>query len=426
MVPPFPGPAGTPPVMAQPQTGAPPPPPFGMETKPPAVAPPGPDRPANGFSDPVPPDAENGFECNPQPECVPNRPYFFSIDYIHWWVQKQPTPPLVTTGNATDNFPGALGQPSTEVVIGHVSDGGAHDGARVLFGYDFDAQGCLGFDVSGFWLDNTAPTGVAAGNGNGGSMVLTRPFFNVNTHAQDADPINIPGVMGGQFIASTPVRLAGADADLRYLVNPSSTNGPRLTLLFGINYIDLDEKLVINEFLTDTPGLGAAGNHYTIYDNFTTYNRFYGGQLGAQTDIRVGPVVMIFVGKCAFGRTEETLEISGSTNVIEANGAVANNPKAGLYAGPGNVGHYDSGEFAVVPQGQFKLAYEFNQYVRMDVGYDVFWISRVIRPGDQVNTNINVQPIGGPPVAPLEPSFLSFRSSGLWAQGFNFGLEVNF
>jgi bile salt-stimulated lipase len=60
-VPPFPGPSGAPPVMPTPNTGAPPPPPFVKAQTPPAQAPPGPDRPPNGFSDPIPPDAENGF-----------------------------------------------------------------------------------------------------------------------------------------------------------------------------------------------------------------------------------------------------------------------------------------------------------------------------------------------------------------------------
>jgi hypothetical protein len=425
-VPAFPGPAGAPPVMPQPQTGAPPQPPFVAAQTPPAVAPPGPDRPPNGFSDPVPPDAENGFEPDPQPKCEPYRPYFFGLDYIHWWVQKQPVPALVTSGNVTDNVPGAFGQPSTKFAIDDVSNGGAHDGIRLMFGYDFDQQGILGVEASYFWLDQTSPSASVSGNGSAGSTLFTRPFYNVNTHQQDADPINIPGVMSGNFTVNAPLRLMGADANLRWNVNPSPINGPRLTLLAGGCFIDLDEKLVTNESLADVPGLGAAGNRYALQDNFTTYNRFYGGQLGAAYDCRVGPVVLQFVGKCAFGRTQEVLNVSGFTTVTEGNGAVATNPQAGLYSGPGIDGRHSSGEFAAVPQAQFKLAYQFNDYVRLNLGYDTLWISRVIRPGNQINQDVNVQSVGGPPTAPLDPNFVPFRSSGLWAQGFNIGVEVNF
>jgi hypothetical protein len=410
----------------RPQIGSPPPPPFVKPQTPPAEAPPGPDRPPNGFSDPIPPDAENGFEPCPQPVCEQYRPYYFGVDYIHWWVQKQPVPALVTTGPLSDAFPGAFGQPGTTFVIDDVSHGGAHDGARFTFGYDFDPLGCLGVEVNGFWLDTTSQTVSVSGNGSSGSAVLTRPFYNSVTHQPDADPINIPGAMAGTFIASAPLRLSGFDANLRWLVNPSPMNGPRFTLLFGFRYVDLDEKLLISEDLNDVPGLGAAGNHFSLGENFTTYNRFYGGQLGAAFDYHVGPVVLQFIGKCAYGRNDEELKISGSTTVLLPSGATANNPTAALYTGPGNVGTHSGGEFCVVPEGEFNIAYQFNDYVRMTLGYDVLWMSRVLRPGNQVNQLVNVQPVGGPPVAPLDPGVLPFRSSGLWAQGFSIGVEFNF
>jgi hypothetical protein len=412
--------------MPQPQTGAPPLPPFVKPQTPPAEAPPGPDRPPNGFSDPIPPDAENGFEPNPEPKCETYRPYYFGLDYLHWWIQKQPVPALVTTGSVTDNVPGAFGQPNTKFYIDDVSNGGDHDGFRLMFGYDFDPQGVLGIDASYFWLDRTSPSATVAGNGAANSAVLTRPFYNVVTHQPDADPINIPGVMAGTFTANAPLGLMGAEANLRWLVNSSPINGPRFTLLFGAYYLNLDEKLVISESLTDIPGLGAGGNHYSLGENFTTYNRFYGGQIGAAYDWRIGPVVLEFIGKCAAGQNYETLAISGYQSVVEADGATATNPKAALYVGPGNVGHYTNNEFALVPQAQFKLYYEFNENIRLNVGYDSLWINHVLRPGNQINQNVNVQPIGGPAVPPLDPTVLPFHSSGLWAQGFNIGVEINF
>jgi hypothetical protein len=422
-VPPFP--VMGPPPPAQP--GAPPlAAPFSQPLVPPAVAPPGPDRPPNGFSDPIPPDAENAFECNPQPECVPCHPFYVGVDYLHWWLQKQPMQALVTTGSISDNVPGAFGQPGTKIFIDDVSRHGDHDGVRVMFGYDFDPQGVLGAEISGFWLDRTSPSAVARGDGSANSRVLTRPFFNVITGQQDADPINVPGVMAGQFVATAQSQLYGANADVRWLVNAGSVYGPHFTLLGGFAFLELDEKLLVSENLHDVPGLGAPGNHYVLGENFTTYNHFYGGEAGAAADCHVGPVVLIFVGKCAFGRTEEVERISGFTTVTQANGTVTTNPQAALLVGPGNVGRHSNGQWAVVPQGQFKLAYQFNQYVRMNLGYDALWIDRVIRPGNALNTNVNVQPVGGPPVAPLQPTVEPFRSSGLWAQGFSIGVEVNF
>jgi hypothetical protein len=422
---PYPPALGTPPLPGPRTTGAPPPPPFYPAATPPAVAPPGPDRPPNGFTDPLPPDAENGFEPCPQPP-GPCHPYYFGFDYIHWYVQKQPVPPLVTTGSLADPVPGALGQPDTRIVLGSVGKGGDHDGVRLMGAYDFDAQGVCGVEAIVFWIDRTSPTAQVSGNGSANSEVLTRPFFNVNTRQQDADPINIPGVMSGTFTATSEFYMTGAEANFRYLVGCSPATGARLTLLAGFLFLDLDEKLLINESLTDVPGVGAGGNRFFLNENFTAYNHFYGGQIGAEYDHHIGPVVLQFIGKCALGNNYETLQISGSTTAIESSGAVATNPRAALLVGPGNVGHFTDNEFAAVPHGQFKIAYEFNQNFRASVGYDALWISRVIRPGDQTNPNVNVQPVGGPPVAPLDPQFLGFHSSGLWAQGFSIGFECNF
>jgi hypothetical protein len=421
----FPPALGTPPLPGPRTTGAPPPPPFYPAATPPAVAPPGPDRPANGFSEPLPPDAENGFEPCPQPPPCACRPYYFGLDYLHWYVQKQPLPLLVTSGSITDNVPGALGQPGTQPFLSTISHTD-HDGVRLKFGYDFDPQGVLGVEAIVFWIDKTSPSAEAKGDGSATSQVLTRPFFNVVTRQQDADPINIPGVMAGIFTATSQFYMTGAEANLRYVVGASQGTGARLTLLFGGLFLDTDEKLLINESLNDVRGLGVGGNHYTLGENFTTYNHFWGGQFGAEYDYRIGPVVLEFIGKCALGETYETLQISGFTSVIQASGAVATNPKAALLVGPGNVGHFTNNEFAAVPQGQFKVAYEFNQNLRLNVGYDVLWISRVARPGNQTNPDVNVQPVGGPPIEPLDPKFLGFRSSGLWAQGFNVGFEVNY
>ncbi len=425
-IPPSPGPNTPPPI--NPNTGAPPGPPFSKGPPPPVPGdtPPGPDgTPPNGFSPPVPPDAENGFECNPQPPCEPYARWFFGLDYLHWWIQRQPGPPLVTTGGLEDAVPGALGQPHTEPVLQGIS-GGSHDGVRLSLGYDCDHDGIFGLDASWFWLDRTNPNSVVSGNGRTGSSVLTRPFFNVNTRQQDADPVNIPGVIGGTLIAATPVRLMGADADVRWLVNPNAVGFPRLTVLAGVAFIDLDEKLLIDESVFETPGLGVAGNRFRLNDSFTTYNRFYGGQLGAVYDYCIGPLTLLFIGKVALGENDETLRISGFTTVTEPNGTTVTNPSAGLYAGPGNDGRRTGHHFCVMPQGQFKVAYQFNESVRLNLGYDALWLSEVLRPGNQINPNVNVQPVGGPPVAPLQPGPIPFHQSGLWAQGFDIGVEINF
>ena len=68
--------------------------------------------------------------------------------------------------------------------------------------------------------------------------------------------------------------------------------------------------------------------------------------------------------------------------------------------------------------------------VRATVGYTFFYMSEVVRPGDQIDRVVNPTqlPTAGAFVAgttPTRPSF-PFQSSDFWAQGLNFGLEIRY
>ena len=62
--------------------------------------------------------------------------------------------------------------------------------------------------------------------------------------------------------------------------------------------------------------------------------------------------------------------------------------------------------FAVVPQFNFDVGYEFNPFCRASIGYEFLYWSSVARPGDQV---------GGIP-----------RGTNFWAQGLVFSLGFMF
>ena len=84
---------------------------------------------------------------------------------------------------------------------------------------------------------------------------------------------------------------------------------------------------------------------------------------------------------------------------------------------------------AVAPECQFKVGYQITRCIQASVGYDSLYISNTDRPGNRLNANIN----------PTQSWFLNggnlhgesmpvncFQSSGFWAQGINFGLELKF
>jgi len=69
--------------------------------------------------------------------------------------------------------------------------------------------------------------------------------------------------------------------------------------------------------------------------------------------------------------------------------------------------------FAVVPEVNLNVGYQFADWARAYVGYDFLYASDVAQPGEQINP-------AGLIFAPVQPH------TDFWAQGVNFGLEFRF
>src|SRR5205807_6842871 len=53
----------------------------------------------------------------------------------------------------------------------------------------------------------------------------------------------------------------------------------------------------------------------SLDEHFTTYNRFYGGQIGAGWDFHLGDVFLSVDSRVAFGRNHETEKVSGGSAI---------------------------------------------------------------------------------------------------------------
>lgn len=94
------------------------------------------------------------------------------------------------------------------------------------------------------------------------------------------------------------------------------------------------------------------------------------------------------------------------------------------------MGQQTRNTFAVVPEVQLQAGYRLQNGVRFFVGYDFLYVSNVLRPGDQIDTTLNLT--SNPALAPgttltgaARPS-ATFNSSSLWAQGVNIGASFQF
>jgi hypothetical protein len=390
----------------------------------------GPPVPMNHPESPGEAVPDNGFS-NIHPEQWTRSPCFYiGADYLLWWVRKDHVPLLATTGNIMDAVPGAIGQTTTVPALGGEGFGADNSsGARVSGVFWFDNDHTLGVDASGFWLAEVARQAQVSANGDpNGNIVLARPFYNVNIPGEDANPVTVPGVLAGGILANLKRDFWGADANAR--LSECVDCGPitRLTFLGGVRYLDLSENLLISQSSTEVPDSnGDPGDAFTYHDNFQTFNRFYGGQIGLETESRVGPLVLTVTGKVAFGETRQTVKIGGDSLVVMPDGTSVYDPTRGFLVQPTNIGRFSRNQFSVVPELIANLAWEFNEHVRVSVGYNFLFWTNVVRPGEQIDTNLNVGAIGDPgQLGNNGHPIVLFTNSQFWAQGFSAGLQISF
>ncbi|HEX5271160.1 MAG TPA: BBP7 family outer membrane beta-barrel protein, partial [Gemmataceae bacterium] len=345
-------------------------------------------------SRPAPPPAS---ECRPADcacDCAapagPSGPRVWAdADYLLWWVKNGPLPaPLVTTNADALGSIGALNETATRVLFG--GSGGdlnyhQFSGGRVTVGGWLGRDERFGAEVSGFLLETRALSFQASSAG-GDAPLVSVPFnatvpFTFNPAGETS--LNAGGAPNTVGVSSTS-RLWGAEAnDLFRLIDR-----PRwqLTLLFGFRYLDLDERLGLNDTFSDAAG----GGVLSVIDTFHTRNQFYGGQLGLRAGLRFGRLSVDVTGKCALGVDYEFSDINGSTVTTHgAFGFPTGVVPGGLFAEASNVGRHTDTPFTVVPEARLQVGYDLTRHLRAVIGYDFLYVSDVLRPGAQVDRNVN-------------------------------------
>ena len=225
-----------------------------------------------------------------------------SADYLLWWMKNGPLPaPLVTTNPNAFGSIGALSDPGTRVLFGgnnHDLDYNPFSGGRVTVGGCFNEQGTIGGELSGF-LFATQDVGFLAASPGGAAPIVSIPFnatvpFNLNPAGETSlNAGNTPNAVG----VSSSSRLWGAEANGLLLLYAGSRSS--LTLMGGSRYLDLDERLGLNDTFNDA----ATGGSLSVTDGFHTRNQFYGGQLGLRSLTYFGRLSVAATAKCAWAWT---------------------------------------------------------------------------------------------------------------------------
>jgi hypothetical protein len=396
-----------------------------------------------------------------------------------WWEKRQPLPAdLVSSGALADHRPGALGQPGTataDPALDPSNEGyGAFVGLRLFAGTWLDPQQVMGLEASGLVLENRGHIFGITSNAYGLPLLALR-------HLDPAGaPGNIflppaPSVQGGTvrpstastqdaFVVAAPAASAKMNPFTGGIVIRSDsqlwgTGGNilhalawspdfHLVALVGMRYFDLNESVAIQTQTVATGGsqLAFLGGRFPqtaidgkntpqvaaalTADSFHARDRFYGGQLGLRGEYFFD---RFFVrGGCILdlGETDEVQNILGNSSLQPKKKAALITTPGGLYALPTNSGQFGSTNFSVIPEVQVQGGVLLTPWLRATIGYDLLYWTGVLRPGDQIDLNVDRRQV------PTNPAFKAgtlanfprplANQSDYWLQGLTVGLDLTY
>jgi hypothetical protein len=356
----------------------------------------------------------------------PLGPGWDDFEYLLWWPKSQPLPPLVT--GTRSGVPPILGRSSTSLLLGgHMLENQDISGGRFTIGASINSEETVGVEAIYFFLGSRTLSDAFRSQGNPAADSLGLPFMNSATGQRDAFLIAAPGISSGSVYVSSTTRVQGAEGN--FVANLYDGQSVKLNGIMGYRYLQVNEGIAIEDTRTQIGGTSAYG---PIYDGFDGHNQFNGGQLGLHADITHGMVFCELTGKVAIGMTSEVVKIDGATaiNTPGLGGVTSQTLPGGVYALPSNIGRYSRGEFAVVPEGIFKVGLKMGDVSRFFVGYNFLYLSDLARPGDQIDRTLNSAQIpslnsGGAFTGADRPR-VPFIRSDFWTQGLIIGLETRY
>jgi hypothetical protein len=367
-------------------------------------------------------------------ERLDNSSVWVQASYIHWWVRRDNTPPLLT-GTTGDPFAlgaGVLGQPNTLVLLGGGSiSPNEFSGFQTSLGFWLDPDHRSAIEVVGFWVGKSSRQ-YRFGSDATGAPFTAQPLLSPDEVALS---VALPGINTATFNVNTVMNFFGAE--INCIHNICRSCGWSFDTLVGFRYLYLNDRLDINQNLTVLPGqaiffngvIQGGGSNFLINDSFNMTNRFYGAQIGARLDWAYCKFDVGATAKVAFGATSHVAVIDGSTTLNATDGTTTT-LRGGSLALASNIGRYTSTDFSVVPELSLTFGYQVTCNVRVFVGYTAMDWNRVQRASSQIDRRVDLTQ--APSSATFVPGFIgtvpAFPAvrTDFWAQGLNVGIEIKF
>lgn len=357
-------------------------------------------------------------------------------EYLGAFVRPMPfAAPLVTTGAAGDLAPGVIGQPNTAVLFGDRDlDFGLQSGFRVGLGRFLDCDNDFSLEIVGFWVLPVRQS-FSMLSDNNGSPVIARPFLNVVAGREAAFLNSLPANLAGTLSIENKIELIGGELNVRW--HGYFRERVRADALVGFRYLRLAERMQIreqissigvNNLLVFQTNPVNAPNFLVDEDIFRTVNQFFGPQIGVRAAWEHDWINVEGFAKLGIGANRQHTTVLGSTTLVTPQ--ATETAAGGILAQPTNIGNRSRTRFGLVPEIGFNVGVELTQHVRLNLGYSFLMWNHVVRPGGQIDRNINPTQVPGSPTfgalsGPPSPAY-RFNEELFWTHMLNVGLEFHY
>ncbi|WP_020475138.1 BBP7 family outer membrane beta-barrel protein [Zavarzinella formosa] len=375
----------------------------------------------SGRDNPAPPETQEGVADPYRKQRV-----WLHFDYLLQRITNGPIRVPVLTLNGNPNSIAALNEPGTGVLVGGGNrnfDFRGMNGLRLTAGGWLDSEGRFGVEASAFLFSPNTTGYVAQASGLGSVLAIPVNAITPFPGNPAGETSLNPGGAPSSVRISGSTELWGTEANALFVPNP----GDDLTLavLMGGRYMNVREKFELTDVFYDTNNAGTVA----VRDSFDTQNHFGGVNLGGQAQWNLGRWQASVTGKVALGVVRQTLNVHGDTVVNGSAFGMANAVfPGGVFSQPSNIGSSSQDRFGVLPEANFRLAFAITPNVRINVGYDALFLNSVLRPGNQIDRNVNVNQsvlFGGGAPASQQPGRM-MNDTGLWMQGLSFGVGFSY
>lgn len=369
----------------------------------------------------------------------------FGVGLLQWWYKRDSIPSLLNTAVETNTlFAGTANDPTAVSLFG-TSQYGYKTVPGICANLEINLADNIDFELGGFLMESQSLSQSFAGTN--GRPFLTRPFYNPHDLVESGFDTSSMSGISGNFNVSADNQFYGYEANIAWNTQIADNNIRKL--IFGFRQVTLNENLSVTEnvsangpgFLAFYPSVDPNGvlvnanfdpatQSIRIIDRFSARNQFYGPQAGAQWRWSKGPFSFDLTTKVAVGVNHESIRVGGTTSLLTG-GAITATGANGLLAVATNSGSYTSNELTVVPELGVRFNFDVTSHLKVNVGYNILYMSSAVRPGTQIDRRINPQFVPSDVAynpntsGPLLPRAF-FRDTDFYAHGVSFGLVLSY